>query len=551
MKIGCAMLASVSMFAAQPEHARHAMVVAQEPLAADAGLRVLKSGGNAIDAAVAIAFALAVTYPFAGNIGGGGFMLARFADGRTTFIDFREKAPLAATRNMYLDSAGKVTGDSVTGWRAAGVPGTVRGMELAHRKYGRKPWAQLLNPAIQLAAGGYPVSYSMDASLNNSSQLLSQFPESKRIFLNAHYGEKFVQPELAATLRRIRDRGASDFYDGVTARKFAAAEAANGGLITLEDLKGYQAVESEPLRGHYEGYEIVTAPPPSAGGVGLLQMLGMLEGSGYEKSGAGSAASIHYVAEAMRRFFADRSEYFGDPDFYKTPITKLLDPQYIAHRRASIDPLHATPSDQVRPGNLNIREGSETTHFNVVDSAGNAVAVTYTLNDGYGSGVTVPGLGFLLNDEMDDFAAKPGVENVFHLVQGESNAIAPGKRPVSSMTPTIVLRDDKLFLMLGAPGGPRIISGVLQVLLNVIDFHMNVQDAVDWPRFHHQWMPDVLYVENGISPDTVSILRAMGYTVAPMAGVSHVVARVEAIAEDNGWLEGATDPRGNGKAEGY
>ena len=540
------------MFARQPEYARHAMVVVQEPLAADVGLRVLQAGGNAIDAAVAIGFALAVSYPFAGNIGGGGFLLARFADGRATFIDFREKAPLAATRNMYLDSKGNVTGDSLVGWRAAGVPGTVRGLELAHKKYGRKAWAELLDPAIHLASQGYTVSYNMDASLHNEdkTKVLSQFPESKRIFLSAHYGEKFIQPELAATLKRIRDRGAADFYEGETAHKLAAAMAANGGLITLEDLKKYQAEESEPLRGHYHGYEIVTAPPPSAGGVGLLQMLGMLEGSGYEKTGAGSAAYIHYVAEVMRRFYADRSEYFGDPDFYKVPISKLLDPKYIASRRSSIDPLHATPSDQIRPGSINVREGTETTHFNIVDSDGNAVAVTYTLNDGYGSGVTVPGLGFLLNDEMDDFAAKPGSENLFQLTAGETNAIQPGKRPVSSMTPTIVLRDDKLFLMLGAPGGSRIINGVLQVLLNVVDFHMNVQDAVDWPRFHHQWMPDVLYVEQGISPDTQSILRGMGHKLSSLEG-SPVVARVEAILNDGGWLQGGTDKRGNGKAEGY
>jgi gamma-glutamyltranspeptidase/glutathione hydrolase len=540
------------LFARQPEYARHAMVVVQEPLAADVGLRVLQAGGNAIDAAVAIGFALAVSYPFAGNIGGGGFLLARFADGRATFIDFREKAPLAATRNMYLDSKGNVTGDSLVGWRAAGVPGTVRGLELAHKKYGRKAWAELLDPAIHLASQGYTVSYNMDASLHNEdkTKVLSQFPESKRIFLSAHYGEKFIQPELAATLKRIRDRGAADFYEGETAHKLAAAMAANGGLITLEDLKKYQAEESEPLRGHYHGYEIVTAPPPSAGGVGLLQMLGMLEGSGYEKTGAGSAAYIHYVAEVMRRFYADRSEYFGDPDFYKVPISKLLDPKYIASRRSSIDPLHATPSDQIRPGSINVREGTETTHFNIVDSDGNAVAVTYTLNDGYGSGVTVPGLGFLLNDEMDDFAAKPGSENLFQLTAGETNAIQPGKRPVSSMTPTIVLRDDKLFLMLGAPGGSRIINGVLQVLLNVVDFHMNVQDAVDWPRFHHQWMPDVLYVEQGISPDTQSILRGMGHKLSSLEG-SPVVARVEAILNDGGWLQGGTDKRGNGKAEGY
>jgi gamma-glutamyltranspeptidase/glutathione hydrolase len=454
---------------------------------------------------------------------------------------------------MYLDSKGNLTGDSLVGWRAAGVPGTVRGLELAHRKYGRKPWAGLLNPAIELASEGYAVSYSMDASLRGEStiKLLAQFPESKRIFLGAHYGDKLVQPELAATLRRIRDRGGADFYDGETAQKLASAMAAHGGLITLEDLKKYQAEESEPLHGHYHGDEIITSPPPSAGGVGLLQMLAMLEGSGYEKTGAGSAASIHYVAEVMRRFNADRSEYFGDPDFYQVPIKKLLDPKYIATRRSSIDPLHATPSSQIRPGSINVREGTETTHFNIVDSDGNAVAVTYTLNNGYGSGVTVPGLGFLLNDEMDDFAAKPGAENLFHLIQGESNAIQPGKRPVSSMTPTIVVRDGKLFLMLGAPGGSRIINGVLQVLLNVVDFHMNVQDAVDWPRFHHQWMPDVLYVERGISPDTVQILRGMGHNVSPLESTSPVVARVEAILSDGGWLQGAADGRGNAKAEGY
>jgi gamma-glutamyltranspeptidase/glutathione hydrolase len=550
IKFGCALLLTVSLMARQPEHARHAMVVTQEPLAADVGLRVLQAGGNAIDAAVAVAFALAVTYPYAGNIGGGGFLLAHFADGRATFIDFREKAPLAATRNMYLDSKGNVTEDSLVGWRAAGVPGTVRGLELAHQKYGRKPWAELVNPAIQLASEGYAVSYSFDSSLRNeeAAKLLSRFSDSKRIFLSAQYGQRFVQPELAATLKRIRDRGASDFYDGETAQKLAAAMAAHGGLVTLADLKAYQAEESAPLHGKYHGDEIITAPPPSAGGVGLLQMLGMLEGSGYEKAGAGSAASIHYVAEVMRRSYADRSEYFGDPDFYQVPVSKLLDPKYIAGRRHSIDPLHATPSDQIRPG-ISIRESTETTHFNIVDSEGNAVAVTYTLNNGYGSGVTVPGLGFLLNDEMDDFAAKPGSENLFHLIQGENNAIQPGRRPVSSMTPTIVLRDGKFFLMLGAPGGSRIINGVLQVLLNVVDFHMNVQDAVDWPRFHHQWMPDVLYVEKGISPDTVRILRGMGHKVSPLEG--SVIARVEAILSDGGWLQGGSDGRGNGKAEGY
>ena len=550
-KIACVSLLSISLFARQPEFARHAMVVAQEPIAADVGLRVLQSGGNAIDAAVAVAFALAVTYRYAGNIGGGGFLLARFANGRATFIDFREKAPLAATRNMYINAKGNVSRDSLVGWRAAGVPGTVRGLELAHRKYGHQSWSELVDPAIKLASEGFPVSHSFSTSLESETGLLSQFPESKRIFLSAHDGDKLVQPELAATLKRIRDRGASDFYEGETAQKLAAAMASNKGLITLADLKAYQAAEQQPLRGRYHGDEIITAPPPSAGGVGILQMLGMLDGSGYEKAGPGSAASIHYVTEVMRRFYADRSEYFGDPDFYPVPVRKLLDPHYIASRRGTIDPAHATPSSQIRPGAISAHESTETTHFNIVDQQGNAVALTYTLNNGFGSGVTVPGLGFLLNDEMDDFAAKPGTENLFHLIQGESNAIQPGKRPVSSMTPTIVTRDGKFFLMLGAPGGSRIINGVLQVLLNVVDFHMNLQDAVDWPRFHHQWMPDVLYFEKGISPDTVAHLRAMGHEVSPLEATSSVVARVEAILNEGGWLQGASDGRGNGKAEGY
>jgi gamma-glutamyltranspeptidase/glutathione hydrolase len=550
----CAFLAGGSLSARQPVLAQHAMVVAQEPLAADVGLAVLKAGGNAVDAAVAVGFALAVTYPFAGNIGGGGFMLVHFADGRSTFIDFREKAPLGASRNMYLDAAGKVTKDSLIGWRASGVPGSVRGFALAHEKYGRKPWAELIDPAIQLATGGFPVTFQFSQSLingTNNNKLLSQFPESKRIFLAPHYGDTLVQPELAATLRGIRDRGANDFYDGQIAHQLAAAMEANGGLITLEDLKQYQAVERTPLKGHYRDYEVVTSPPPSSGGIGILQMLGMLEGTNYERTGAGSAASIQYVAEVMRRFYADRSEYFGDPDFFKVPGSKLLDPRYIAFRRASIDPQRATSSQQIRPGKLASYESTETTHFNVIDSEGNAVAVTYTLNGGYGSGVTVPGLGFLLNNEMDDFAAKPGEENMFHLIQGEANAIEPAKRPLSSMTPTILLRGGKVFLVLGAPGGSRIINGVLEVILNVIDFHMNVQEAVDWPRFHHQWMPDQLYLEKGISPDTAALLRGMGHKIAPYENTNPVVARVEAIVNENGWLQGAADGRGNAKAEGY
>ena len=529
------------------------MVVAEEPLATDVGVAALKSGGNAIDAAVAVGFALAVTHPYAGNLGGGGFLLARFADGRTTFIDFREKAPLAASRNMYLDPSGNVTKDSQIGWRASGVPGSVRGFELAYQKYGHKPWAELLEPAVRLASDGFPVSYTLDQSLHSdaNSRKLSQFADSKRIFLNLHAGDQLVQPELARTLKRIQEFGAEDFYNGQIARQLSAAMSASGGLITLQDLRDYQAVERTPLRGRYHDYDIITSPPPSSGGIGILQMLGILEGSGYDKSGAGSAASIHYVAEVMRRFFADRSEYMGDPDFYKVPIQKLLDPAYIAGRRGTIDPLHATPSDQVRPGNLTAPESTQTTHYNIVDDDGNAVAVTYTLNGGFGSGVTVPGLGFLLNNEMDDFAAKPGSENMFHLIQGEANAIQPAKRPLSAMTPTILLRNGKLFMCLGAPGGPRIINGVLEVILNVVDFHMNIQDAIDWPRFHHQWMPDQLYLEKGISPDTAALLRAMGHQLGSFEASDPVVARVEAVLNDGGWLQGAADIRGNGKAEGF
>ncbi len=550
-----ALLSLSTLLAREPVRSRKAMVVAQEPLAADAGLAVLKSGGNAIDAAVATGFALAVTHPFAGNLGGGGFMLIRLANGTTSFIDFREKAPLSATRDMYIGPDGKPTRESLVGWRASGVPGSVRGFEYAHKKFGKRPWAKDMDPAIKLAQKGYTVSYALSESLKSGSKLLEKFDDSKRIFLKNgdlyQPGDTFKQPQLAATLKRIKKYGAKDFYEGEIAKKFAAAQQANNGNITYDDLKAYQASERKPLTGHYHDYEVITAPPPSSGGIGILQMLGMLEGSGYEKSGPGSAAEIHYVSEAMRRFYADRSEYFGDPDFFQVPIPKLLDPKYVAMRRESIDRQHATSSDKIRPGNLTPTESTETTHFNIVDQEGNAVAVTYTLNGGYGSGVTVPGLGFLLNNEMDDFAAKPGEPNLFGLIQGEANAIQPSKRPLSSMTPTILAKDGKLFMLVGAPGGSRIINGVLQVILNVVDFHMNAQDAVDWPRFHHQWMPDKLYIEKGVSPDTIDMLRAMGHNVESSEKTAVVIARVEAIVSDKGWLQGGSDGRGPGKAVGY
>jgi len=545
--------AGAGLCARQPVRARHGMVATREAHATDIGLAVLESGGNAIDAAVAVGFALAVTHPAAGNLGGGGFLLARFADGRTVFLDFRERAPQKASHDMYLGPDGKVTRDSVLGYRASGVPGTVRGLEAAHQKYGRKKWADLVDPAVRLASEGFPVSYGLARSLRSkdTSERLSQFPESKRIFLNGgkHYeaGDRLVQPELARVLARIRDRGAQDFYEGETAQLLAADMKEHGGLITLEDLKSYKAIEREPLTGSYRGYAIVTAPPPSSGGVGILQMLGVLEGSGYEKPGFGSAATVHYMAEAMRRYFADRSEYMGDPDFYPVPVARLLSTRYVAELRRTIDPEHATASASIRPGKLGGRESSETTHYSIVDGEGNAVAVTYTLNNSYGSSVTATKLGFLLNNEMDDFAAKPGEPNLFGLVQGEANAVQARKTPLSSMTPTMVLRDGKLYLLLGSPGGPTIINTVLEVLVNVIDFGMNVADAVDAPRLHHQWMPDVLWMERGFSPDTVALLKARGHKIE----FENAQGEVAAILANDGWLEGSADPRTEGTAKGY
>jgi gamma-glutamyltranspeptidase/glutathione hydrolase len=526
------------------------MVVSREAHATDAGLRVLQAGGNAVDAAVAVGFALAVTHPAAGNVGGGGFMLIRFADGRTTFLDFRERAPERASRDMYLGPDGKPTGESMVGWRAAAVPGTVKGLEYASKKYGRRGWAELLAPALELAEKGFPVSFGLAQSLK-SSRLLERFPESKRIFLKggAFYepGERLLQPELAGTLKRLGASGARDFYEGETARRLAAAMRANGGLWTAADLAGYAVVERKPLTGRYRGYEIIGAPPPSSGGVGVLEMLGMLEGTGYEKPAAGSAAAIHYVAEVMRRYYADRAEYLGDPDFVRVPVAGLLNPAYLARRRQSIDLGRATPSTQIGAGKPPAEESPETTHYSIIDREGNAVAVTYTLNGGYGSGVTVPGLGFLLNNEMDDFAAKPGAPNYYGLIQGERNAIQPRKRPLSSMTPTMVLKDGQLYLVAGSPGGPRIISTVLQVLLNVLDFGMGIQEAVDWPRFHHQWLPDRLLVERGFSPDTVALLEARGHQVERVRSIGEVAAIL--VAE--GRLEGAADSRVEGKAAGH
>jgi gamma-glutamyltranspeptidase / glutathione hydrolase len=497
-----------------------------------------------------------VTHPFAGNIGGGGYMLIRFADGRTTFIDFRERAPGAASRNMYIDASGKATQDSVVGYRASGVPGTVRGLEYASQKYGKTPWAKLVEPAVELASKGFSLSYAQAQGLRNAGgggrggPGLSAFPESKRIFLRGgkfyEPGETLVQSDLGKTLDRIARLGAKDFYEGETAEILARDMREHGGLITVEDLKAYKAIERKPMEGTYRGYSIVTAPPPSSGGVGILQMLGILEGTGFEKGGAGSASSVHFITEAMRRYFADRSEHLGDPDFVKVPLTSLLAPGYIQKLRASIDPERATPSSEIHAAKFTGHESNETTHYSVADGDGNIAIVTYTLNGGYGSKVTATGLGFLLNNEMDDFAPKPGEANMYGLIQGEANAIAPRKTPLSSMTPTIVLKDGKPVLALGSPGGPTIINTVLEVTINFLDFKMNVQDAVNWPRFHHQWLPDELRMETGYSPDTIALLEKRGYTVKRV----NAQGECAAIAFTNGWLEGAPDPRTEGTAQG-
>lgn len=542
------------LFARQPVHAKHAMVVTRETHATEVGVQVLQAGGNAVDAAVAVGFALAVTHPSAGNLGGGGFMLLRMADGTSTFIDFRERAPLSASRNMYMDTAtGQATKESQLGYRASGVPGTVRGLEYAHAKYGKAQWKDLVQPAVSLAADGFPVPWGLAQTLQgkNTSEKLGQFPESKRIFLKDgafyEFGETLKQPELAATLGRIRDHGAQDFYEGETAHLLAADMAAHGGEITLEDLRLYKAIERKALEGTYKGYGIITAPPPSSGGIGLLQMLGMLALTDYPKTGAGSAASLHYEVEAMRRYFADRSEFLGDADFVKVPVKGLLNADYIRKRAESIQPGKATPSSDIKQGDVAPYESLETTHYSIVDEAGNAVSVTYTLNGSYGSGVTATGLGFLLNNEMDDFAADPGKPNLYGLLQGEANAIAPRKTPLSAMTPTIVTKDGKLYMVVGSPGGPTIITAVLEVILNVIDFGMNMQQAVDQPRVHHQWMPDSISAESTISPDTIALLQQFGHTVK----TTNSIAEVAAIRVFGDWLEGAPDLRTEATAKGY
>lgn len=553
-----------SQTAGEPVRATHGMVASGEGLATRVGVEVLRQGGNAVDAAVAVGLALAVTLPEAGNLGGGGFMLIRTARGDTLILDYRETAPAAARRDMYLDARGNpLPGASELGYRAAGTPGTVAGLALALERYGTWKWRDAIEPARRLAAEGFPVHRELARSLRRKADLLGQFPESRRIFLKdgAFYaeGEIFRQPELATTLRRLQERGPREFYEGRTADLIADDMKAHGGLITRDDLRSYRVATRRPLHGRYRGYEVLTMPPPSSGGIALLEMLNMLEGMDLAGLGFNSSRTDHLLIEVMRRAFADRAEFLGDADFVDVPVDRLISKSYAAGLARTIDPLQATPSRRIRPGNPSADESHDTTHFSVVDAQGNAVANTYTLNRSFGCKVTVPGAGFLLNDEMDDFTTRPGSPNSFGLIQGEANAIAPRKRPLSSMMPTMLLKDGKLFLVTGSPGGPTIITTVLQVLVNVVDHGMNVRQAVEAPRLHHQWLPDeVSYERFGLPQDVRQALQTKGHRLFAQPG--HLGkdepywgdCQTILIDPQTSVRLGASDPRnGRGRADGY
>ena len=550
----------------QPVRTKHAMVVSIHHLATDAGVEILKEGGNAVDAAVGTGFALAVVLPAAGNLGGGGFMLIHLASGpnktKDTFIDYRERAPQAATVNMYLDAKGNVIPDaSIAGYKAIGVPGSVAGMVYAEKKYGKLTLEQVMAPAIRLASEGYVLTDEEAQEMRDPT--LTQFAASKHIFQRDgnfyQSGDVFKQPELAATLRTIA-ADPSDFYRGRIAKRLVADIQQGGGIVTGEDLARYSVKERVPITGTYQGYTIVSAPPPSSGGIALIEALNILGGYNLSRWPDRTPEEMHLILEAFRRAYMDRTDYLGDPDYAKIPVAQLIDKKYDAAWRTSIQAEEATPSKDLKrpagflpapPTMAEVRhESTQTTHYSVMDSAGDAVAVTTTLNNGFGSGVTAEGLGFLLNDEMDDFASKEGVPNMFGLIQGPANSIAPGKRPLSSMTPTIVLKDNKVRFVLGSPGGGRIITTVANIFLSAAEEGLNMQQAVDAPRFHDQYLPDVIYLEPGFSAATIEGLRAMGYTLE--IGGSWSDGECIEVDPVTGELEGGQDHRHHfGKAAGY
>jgi gamma-glutamyltranspeptidase / glutathione hydrolase len=547
----------------RPVAAEKGMVVSAQHLATEVGVDVLKHGGSAIDAAVAVGYALAVVYPSAGNLGGGGFMTIRFADGRKTFLDFREKAPHQARREMYLDKDGNVVkGLSTTGWLAVGVPGTVSGLEYARKKYGTMTRTALIAPAIKLAEDGFILDQADVDMLATATEDFRKFPSTAEIFLSKGEpfaaGQRLVQRELADTLRLIRRQGADGFYHGRTAAAIVRASRANGGILDQEDLDRYRTRELAPVECDYRGYHVISAPPPSSGGIAICEMLNILEGYPLREFGWGSAQALHYEIEAMRHVFVDRNALLGDPDFVSNPVKELIDKNYAAKVRDSIKADRAGSSGDIRQGVLP-HEGSNTTHFSVIDHAGNAVSVTYTLNDWFGARVVAKGTGVLMNDEMDDFTPNPDQANVYGVVPGGANAIAPGKTPLSSMSPTIITKDEKPVLVLGTPGGRRIITTVLQTIVNVVDFQMNIQEAVDAPRIHNQWLPDATNAEPyALSPDTRRILESMGHRFDNSQPANHVAAIIvgapslggKAVGRNR--FYGANDPRrGTGLAKGY
>ena len=546
-----------------PIGAPNGMVVTAQHLATKVGVDVLKKGGNAIDAAVAVGYALAVVYPAAGNLGGGGFMTIELADGRKTFLDFREKAPLAAKPDMYLDASGNVIkGASTLGHLAVGVPGSVSGMEMAREKYGTMKRADLLSPAIRLAEKGFELQQGdVDMFRVAAKDLANDAPSSKIFLVNGDAppaGHKLVQKDLAKTLRLISKKGTAGFYFGPTAVAIAASSKAGKGIVTEQDLAQYKTREMPPVECDYRGYHVVSAPPPSSGGVVICEILNVLEGYPLKELGFRSAQAIHYQVETMRHAYMDRNSYLGDPDFVKNPLDRLLDKAYAEKIRAAIDPMKAGVSKDIKPG-VPPHEGVNTTHYSIVDNAGNAVAVTYTLNDWFGARVTAAGTGVLLNNEMDDFTVKAGVPNMYGLVQGEANAIAPGKRPLSSMSPTIVNKDGRVAIVLGTPGGSRIITAVVHTILNLIDYGMTLQEAVDAPRFHQQWLPEATNTENfAISPDARKILEGMGHKFGNPQPANHMAAILVGAPSLGGKpvgvnrFYGANDPRRNtGLALGY
>ena len=546
-----------------PVGAENGMVVTAQHLATRVGVAVLKQGGNAVDAAVAVGYALAVVYPAAGNLGGGGFMTLQLADGRKNFLDFREKAPLAATPNMFLDPAGNVIpGLSTKGYLAAGVPGSVAGLELARVKYGSLPRAALMAPAIKLATQGFTLTAGDVEMLHYSTADFRQDAPTAAIFLNRgapfQAGQKLVQKDLARTLRLISQHGSDGFYKGRVGRALVAASTQGRGILTQADLDQYTVRELAPVECDYRGFHIVSAPPPSSGGVVICEMLNILEGYPLQALGFRSAQGVHYQIEAMRHAFLDRNSYLGDPDFVSNPLARLLDKNYAAQIRNTIDPTQAAVSLNLKPG-VAPHEGSNTTHYSIIDKQGNAVSVTYTLNDWFGAKVTAATTGVLLNNEMDDFTIKIGAPNLYGLIQGQANTIAPGKRPLSSMSPTIVTQNKQPVLVLGTPGGSRIITAVTHTILNLVDYGMNVQEAVDAPRFHQQWLPDVTNVDRfGLSPDTQKILLDMGHTLGAPQPSGHLAAIVVGAPSlggkpvGNNRFYGANDPRRNtGLALGY